>query len=139
MAAEEPVHWALASVVGYLASAGCDVVSFTRFDDAKHHLMSAALDILITDLRLGAFNGLQLVGRAKSRWPGITAEESGGEVRLTIPDRHRLGHENHFGEVASRFLEYVASPASVPAWEKPNMLVKYFVTTRGTELSHAER
>ncbi|HEX6068567.1 MAG TPA: putative oxidoreductase C-terminal domain-containing protein [Longimicrobiaceae bacterium] len=75
----------------------------------------------------------------QSRWPGITAEESGGEVRLTIPDRHRLGHENHFGEVASRFLEYVASPASLPAWEKPNMLVKYFVTTRGTELSHAPR
>jgi predicted dehydrogenase len=75
----------------------------------------------------------------QSRWPGVTAEERGGEVRLSIPDRHRLGHENHFGEVASRFLEYVASPASLPAWEKPNMLVKYFVTTRGTELSHAER
>jgi predicted dehydrogenase len=79
------------------------------------------------------------VAALQDRWPGIAAAETSGEIRLTIPDRHRLGHENHFGEVASRFLEYVAAPASLPGWEKPNMLVKYFITTRGTELSHAPR
>jgi CheY-like chemotaxis protein len=63
----------LASVAGYLASAGCAVVAFTSFADAKSHLGITVLDILVTELRLGAFNGLQLVGRAKSRWPDTTA------------------------------------------------------------------
>jgi hypothetical protein len=27
-------------------------------------------------------------------------------------------------------------PRDLPVWEKPNMLTKYFITTRGTELSH---
>jgi hypothetical protein len=38
--------------------------------------------------------------------------------------------------VAARYLDYVASPPTLPAWEKANMMVKYFITTRGTELSH---
>ena len=29
-----------------------------------------------------------------------------------------------------------ATAATVPAWEQPNMLAKYYVTTTGTELSH---
>ncbi len=63
----------LAAVTGYLVSAGCEVVSFSSFTDAKNHMVSSAVDILVTDVRLGAFNGLQLVGLAKSRWPATVA------------------------------------------------------------------
>jgi predicted dehydrogenase len=69
------------------------------------------------------------------RWPGLGVHERGEEIHISIPDRHRSGHEAHFGEVTSRFLEYVEDPASLPAWEKANMLAKYFITTRGTTLS----
>ena len=54
---------------------------------------------------------------------------------MVIPDAFRTGHEAHFAEVTSRFLEYLKSPAAMPAWEKANMLAKYAVTTRGTALS----
>jgi hypothetical protein len=37
--------------------------------------------------------------------------------------------------VARRFFGYLERPGSLPAWEKPNMLAKYWVTTHGTELS----
>jgi hypothetical protein len=37
--------------------------------------------------------------------------------------------------VTANFLTYVNSPVSIPAWERPNMLAKYFVTTTGTEMS----
>jgi predicted dehydrogenase len=69
------------------------------------------------------------------RWPGLGVEDRGEEIHISIPDRHRTGHEAHFGEVTSRFLDYVADPSSLPAWENPNMLAKYFITTRGTTLS----
>ena len=31
---------------------------------------------------------------------------------------------------------FIGLVLAMPAWERPNMLAKYFVTTRGTELGH---
>ena len=33
------------------------------------------------------------------------------------------------------FLRYVRDRGTLPAWERPNMLAKYFVTTEGTALA----
>jgi predicted dehydrogenase len=72
----------------------------------------------------------------QTRWPGIGVEDEGDAIRITIPDRFRVGHEYHFSQVASRFLEYMKEPSAVPGHEGANMLVKYYITTAGTELSH---
>ena len=48
----------------WLAAAGYDVVTCSRFDAARNYLASHALDALVTDIRLGEFNGLQLALRA---------------------------------------------------------------------------
>ena len=66
-------------------------------------------------------------------YPGVAIREDGGEARLIIPGRFRVGHEAHFAQVTNRFFDYLKTPQSVPAWEKTNMLVKYFITTRGVE------
>jgi predicted dehydrogenase len=71
----------------------------------------------------------------QSAWPGTGAEERGGEIHLIIPDRFRVGHEAHFAQVTNNFLKYLADRKTLPTWERPNMLAKYFVTTTGTELS----
>jgi predicted dehydrogenase len=71
----------------------------------------------------------------QGRFPGVALQDRGGEILVSIPDRYRVGHEAHFAQVTNRFLEYLKNPASMPAWERPNMLAKYFVTTRGLELS----
>lgn len=71
----------------------------------------------------------------QARWPGVALVDQGDHLWLTIPDRYRMGHEAHFGEVTRAFLGYLDQPRSLPAWEKPNMLAKYFVTTKGVELS----
>lgn len=70
-----------------------------------------------------------------ARYPGTTLAESGGELRVMIPDRHRENHEAHFAQVTRQFFEYLKSPQSLPAWENPNMLAKYWVTARGVEIS----
>ena len=73
--------------------------------------------------------------RLREERPGLEVEDQGERLRIVIPDRYRVGHEYHFAEVTTRFLEYFADPDRFPTWENPNMLVKYFITTRGTELS----
>ena len=60
---------------------------------------------------------------------------SGRSCAITIPDRLRIGHEDHFAQVTQRFLRYARDRSTLPAWERPNMLAKYYVTTEGTALA----
>ena len=76
------------------------------------------------------------IERLQGNYPGVGSVTSGYESYITIPDRYRVGHEAHFGQVVAQFLEYLRSPKSMPAWERPNMVAKYYVTTTGVKLSH---
>jgi predicted dehydrogenase len=67
----------------------------------------------------------------QDRYPGVGMVDLRGEAQVTIPDVYRTGHEAHFGEVARVFLGYLNDRTALPAWEKPNMLAKYRVTTEG--------
>ena len=57
----------------WLTGAGYDVIACDRFETAKAHLSSDMPDVLVTDVRLGAFNGLQLVILAKDYGPQTNA------------------------------------------------------------------
>ncbi len=70
-----------------------------------------------------------------SRFAGVAVEDVGDELLLRIPDDYRAGHEANFARVMNQFLGYLKEPRSLPAWEKPNMLAKYYVTTQGVALS----
>ncbi len=70
-----------------------------------------------------------------AEWPGLALQDEDGRLRVVIPDRYRVGHEAHFGEVTRRFLGYLKDPASLPRWEQANMLAKYWTTTQAVELS----
>jgi hypothetical protein len=72
-------------------------------------------------------------------FPGLTVEDEGGALRVAIPDRYRLGHEAHFAAVTRQFLAYLAEPKSLPAWERPNLMAKYHVTTGGVALARDPR
>jgi len=75
------------------------------------------------------------VSALEAEFPGLGLEENSGVARLIIPDRFRVGHEAHFAQVTRQFFGYLDSPGSMPPWEKANMLMKYFISTKGTELS----
>jgi hypothetical protein len=75
------------------------------------------------------------VAALQAQYPGVAISDQGIELRVTIPDRLRVGHEEHFAQVTQRFLRYVRDRSTLPAWERPNMLAKYFVTTEGTVLA----
>lgn len=63
----------LRSLECWLIEAGYDVVSSARFEDARTHLASHTPDILLADVRLGEFNGLQLALFVKSKHPDVRA------------------------------------------------------------------
>jgi predicted dehydrogenase len=87
-------------------------------------------------LRQPVFDELRKkIASLQKDWPGLDLDVREGEARIVIPEKFRVGHEAHFAQVTRAFLGYLQDPASLPAWEKSNMLVKYFITTKGVELS----
>jgi predicted dehydrogenase len=74
-------------------------------------------------------------GSLQKIYPGLAIEKQAGEARIVIPAKFRVGHEDHFGQVTNRFFRYLKAPATLPAWEQANMLVKYFISTRGVEIA----
>lgn len=70
----------------------------------------------------------------KARYPGIALIKVNNEYQIEIPAKYRTGHEAHFGEVMERFLDYQAQNI-LPEWEVPNMLVKYYITTKALEMA----
>jgi DNA-binding response OmpR family regulator len=53
----------------WLTRAGYAVVPCDTFEQGKQQLTASPPDVLLTDLRLGAFNGLQLVILARAQSP----------------------------------------------------------------------
>jgi two-component system response regulator PilR (NtrC family) len=51
--------------------AGQDVVAHDSFEEARRVLQTTRFDALITDVRLGAFNGLQLAVIGRDTYPDI--------------------------------------------------------------------
>jgi DNA-binding NtrC family response regulator len=54
-----------------LQEAGYDTVACERYQDAKGLLAASRPDLLLTDIRLGAYNGLQLGIYARDHHPGL--------------------------------------------------------------------
>jgi predicted dehydrogenase len=75
------------------------------------------------------------IAALQGRFPGAAVAEAGPEIRVTIPDALRLGHEDHFAQVTQSFLRHVRDRRPLPAWETAGMLAKYHVTTQGTTLA----
>ncbi len=75
------------------------------------------------------------VAALAANFPGITVKREGKAFRIDIPAALRTGHEAHFSEVTKNFLAYLSDRKSVPAWERANMLSKYWVTTKATDMS----
>ena len=54
-----------------LQNHGHDVEMSRSFEDARRRLLAETFDVLITDVRLGAFNGLQLAVIARGNNPSM--------------------------------------------------------------------
>ena len=71
----------------------------------------------------------------------LTAKYAGVELKpaangwiVQLPQSLVEGHEAHFARVTNNFLEYLKNK-NMPAWEVPNMLAKYYTTTKALEVA----
>jgi hypothetical protein len=55
-------------------------------------------------------------------------------LRVNIPKKYRVTHEDHFGQVTAKFLEYLKD-GKLPEWEVPGMITKYYTTTGGLKMA----
>lgn len=77
----------------------------------------------------------QAMQKLESTFPGVSAVlHHDRSWEIVIPDKYKEGHEAHFARVAEKFLEYMKT-GTMPEWEVPNMIAKYYTTTKGLELA----
>lgn len=55
-------------------------------------------------------------------------------LKINMPKKYRVSHEEHFGQVTARFLEYLKD-GKMPDWEIPGMITKYYTTTSALKLA----
>ena len=70
----------------------------------------------------------------QAKYPGITLQKEGRRWEVIIPDQYKEGHEAHFARVTEKFLGFIKDH-NMPAWEVPNMIAKYYTTTKGLALA----
>lgn len=70
----------------------------------------------------------------ESKFPGIELMPTDQGWQVMVPDKYREGHEAHFARVMEKFLDYLKNK-TMPEWEVPNMVAKYFTTTQGLEMA----
>jgi predicted dehydrogenase len=70
----------------------------------------------------------------QTKYPGIDVKETKNGYKVVIPEKLKEGHETHFARVTEKFLSYLKNN-NMPAWEVPNMLAKYYTTTKALELA----
>ena len=134
------VHVALEILWNWEAAEGGDVYQASfRGSKSRVEIRQGPAERFVPEVYIaGADAGVaaaveKRVAALQSRWPGLAAVPSGPEIRIVVPEKFRVGHEAHFGQVTNRFFDYVTSPKSSPAWETPYMLAKYAVSTKGVE------
>ncbi len=76
----------------------------------------------------------QAINNLQATHPGITMEQNGDKFKINIPDKYKVGHEAHFNQVATKYLNYLKT-GEMPDWEVPNMLSKYYTSTKAYAMS----
>lgn len=74
------------------------------------------------------------LAKVQEKYPGVGVERNGDLWMVTVPEKYHNGHEAHFGQVAEKYLEYLQK-GNMPAWEVPNMITKYYITTGALEMA----
>ena len=70
-----------------------------------------------------------------NKFPGVSLNKiEKDKWEVVVPAHYHNGHEAHFGQVTENFLKYLKE-GSLPEWEVPNMIAKYYVTTSALELA----
>ncbi|MFC0772014.1 putative oxidoreductase C-terminal domain-containing protein [Terrimonas alba] len=72
--------------------------------------------------------------KISAKYPGVELYKTAKGWSIKLPAQLIEGHEAHFARVTEKYLDYLKNK-NMPAWEVPNMLAKYYTTTKALELA----
>lgn len=75
--------------------------------------------------------------KINEKYPGVELKKNSTGWEVIIPDKYKVGHEDHFAQVAKAYFQYLRD-GKLPAWEVPNMIAKYYTTTKAREVALAK-
>lgn len=88
----------------------------------------------ITGIKADEFNTVLKNALSTLPYDSLTFEPAGKAIKINIPQKYRVGHEEHFAQVTSKFLGYLKD-GKLPEWEVPCMLTKYYTTTSALKMA----
>jgi predicted dehydrogenase len=74
----------------------------------------------------------------QDKYPGIELKKNKAGWEITIPATYDTGHESHFAQVASKYMEFLKE-GKLPEWEVPNMIAKYYTTTLALKMAKEKK
>ena len=78
------------------------------------------------------------ISKINEKFPGISLQKNKNDWQLIVPEKYNDGHEAHFAQVMSKYLDYLQHN-NMPGWEVPNMLSKYYITTSAKSLASKKK
>ncbi len=107
----------------------CDLI--IRQGEEEGYKPRLYIEVVADDVKAISGNLYNAVEGLSAKYPGIELEKlSDTKWTLNIPEKYKVGHEAHFGQVTEKYLSYLVD-GKLPAWEVPNMITKYYTTTEG--------
>jgi predicted dehydrogenase len=70
----------------------------------------------------------------QKQYPGVELKKVNKGWEVIIPDVYKVSHEDHFAQVTKKYLQFLKD-GKLPAWEVPNMIAKYYTTTKAREIA----
>ena len=78
------------------------------------------------------------VKKLQATYEGLSLLKTSEGWKIEVPAKYREGHEEHFARVVQHYLSYLENN-NMPAWEVPNMLAKYYTTTKALALAQYKK
>ncbi len=76
--------------------------------------------------------------KIQAKFPGVELKKLDTGWEVLVPQKYHNGHEAHFGQVTERYLQYLVD-GKLPDWEVPNMIAKYYTTTKALEVAKGNK
>lgn len=78
------------------------------------------------------------IQKISQTFPGIALVKINNGWTISVPEKYNDGHESHFAQVTKKYLDYLQNN-NMPTWEVPNMIAKYYTTTKAKELANTKK
>ena len=72
--------------------------------------------------------------KISEKFPGVELKKLDNIWEVVVPEVYDVGHEAHFAQVTEKYLRFLVD-GKLPDWEVPNMIAKYYTTTRALEMA----